>query len=116
MNPVASNPERWTVENIESIAGASNHICVWKSNGLEMVTLSVNNSRNCASDAGGKDGKVRPRSRDASAVIARSPPDAPITNTRRPRRGPPEWNTLRVSHNVDSESQRAIPVCLQNES
>ena len=42
----------------------------------------------------------RSRLRATSAVIAMSPPDAPITRILRPGRAPPVWNTLRVSQSV----------------
>jgi len=58
----------------------------------------------------------RPRWRAASAVIAMSPPEAPMTSTRLPGSGPPQCRTFSVSHSVSSESQRATPACRQKAS
>ena len=116
MNPTASYPECSTVENTRPRAGGSNHRYVWISNGLAIVTRSVNSSLSAAALSSGMGANSRSSERDTSAVIAMSPPEAPMTSTLRPPRAPPVWNTLSVSQSVARVSQRAIPACRQKAS
>ena len=65
---------------------------------------------------GSKPGNCSSRLRATSAVMAMSPPENPITSTRRPGSGPPACSSLSVSHSAPSVSQRAMPAWRQNTS
>ena len=81
-----------------------------------MCTLADRISLRRAAAPGEMGAKSRCRWRAASAVIAMSPPEAPMASTRRPRNGPPAWKIFRVSHSVASDSQRAMPAWAQKAS
>ena len=59
-----------------------------------MVTRSVNSARQRAAGAGGMVENSNSKSRDTSAVIAMSPPDAPMTSTLFPRSRPARMEEL----------------------
>ncbi len=65
----------------------SNQIWVWKSKGLESVTRSDSRSARRAVVCGENAGNSSVRCLAASAVMAMSPPDAPMMSIRRPRSG-----------------------------
>ena len=72
-----------TTSNIARCRGRSNQMWVWKSNGLAMCTrVGEDLAQALRAAPAGIGANCSPRSRATSAVIAMSPPEAPITSTR----------------------------------